>query len=188
MNAVLEARAIGKRYGTLTALQGIDLQLRMGEIHGLIGPNGSGKSTLLKCLAGAEIVTSGSVHFAGRNVTHDTPAQRVQAGMSMKFQITAVLPDLTVYDNLLLAFQAGERRWRLAFSRTRAALDESITKLLTHFNLDARWNDPASSLPHGQAQWLEICMALARKPTVLLLDEPTAGMSPHRLLWRGLGL
>lgn len=175
---ILQATGVGKRYGPLTALEAADLQLHTGRVHALIGPNGSGKSTLLKCLAGAVVPSAGAIHLAGRDITRESPARRARAGLSMKFQITAVLPALSVYDNLLLAMQADASGWRLAFSRSRAALDEPVMALLARFRLDGRCDDVAGSLPHGQQQWLEIGMALARRPQVLLLDEPTAGMSP----------
>jgi branched-chain amino acid transport system ATP-binding protein len=147
--ALLEARGIVKIFGKLTALNGAELTVADNEFHGLIGPNGSGKSTLMKCVAGAETPTSGTVAFGGRDITEATPAERARAGMSIKFQITSVLPTLTLYDNILLE----------------------------QFRLVDRASDPASALSHGQQQWLEIAMALAPEPKLLLLDEPTGGMS-----------
>ena len=104
--ALLEARGLIKIFGKLTALNGADLTVDENEFHGLIGPNGSGKSTLMKCVAGAEIPTSGTVTFGGRDISQASPAERARAGMSLKFQITSVLPALTLYDNILLALQA----------------------------------------------------------------------------------
>src|SRR5690349_22154275 len=104
--ALLEARSVVKIFGKLTALNGADLTVAENEFHGLIGPNGSGKSTLMKCIAGAEMPTEGTVRFAGRDITAVPPAERARAGLSLKFQITSVLPALTVYDNMLLAMQA----------------------------------------------------------------------------------
>jgi branched-chain amino acid transport system ATP-binding protein/urea transport system ATP-binding protein len=176
---VLQALQLTKRYGSLTALDRADLQLRDGEIHGLIGPNGSGKSTLLKCIAGAVTPTSGTVLLGGRDVSREPPARRARLGLSLKFQITSVLPELSVYDNVLLSFQAADGFVALALSRTRDALDEAVMEMLQRFGLEDRWDQLAGTLPHGLQQWLEIALALARKPQVLLLDEPTAGMSPH---------
>jgi branched-chain amino acid transport system ATP-binding protein len=179
MTTLLEARGLEKRYGTLKALSHADIDLHAGQIHGLIGPNGSGKSTLLKCLAGAVIPTAGTVRIDGRDVTREPASLRARAGLSMKFQITAVFPELSVYDNLLLAFQGADRGWRLAFSLSRERHHEQIILLLQQFGLGQRRDELAGLLPHGQQQWLEIAMALARRPRVLLLDEPTAGMSPQ---------
>src|ERR1700674_5160590 len=175
--ALLEARGLVKIFGKLMALNGAELTVAENEFHGLIGPNGSGKSTLMKCVAGAEIPTRGSVLFAGRDITQATPAERARAGMSLKFQITSVLPALTLYDNILLALQAQSSLVDLLFSRSRGALHDRVMGMLEQFLLAGRAHDPASALSHGQQQWLEIAMALAAEPRLLLLDEPTGGMS-----------
>jgi branched-chain amino acid transport system ATP-binding protein len=175
--ALLEARGIRKVFARLTALNGVDLTVAENEFHGLIGPNGSGKSTLMNCVAGAETPTGGTILFAGRDITAMRPAERARAGLSLKFQITSVLPALTVYDNMLLALQAQSPLSSLILSRTRGPLHERVLHTLEQFRLAARASDPAAALSHGQQQWLEIAMALAPEPRLLLLDEPTAGMS-----------
>jgi branched-chain amino acid transport system ATP-binding protein len=175
--ALLEARGVVKVFGKLTALAGADLTVLENQFHGLIGPNGSGKSTLMKCIAGAEIPTQGSVSFDGRDITQASPAERARAGMSLKFQITSVLPALTLYDNVLLALQAKASLLDLAFSRTRGVLHDRVMGMLEQFRLADRAGQPAAALSHGQQQWLEIAMALAPEPKLLLLDEPTGGMS-----------
>jgi branched-chain amino acid transport system ATP-binding protein/urea transport system ATP-binding protein len=174
---LLEVRGLTKVFGRLMALGGIDLTVGENEFHGLIGPNGSGKSTLMKCVAGAELPTKGTIRFAGCDMTTAAPAARARAGLSLKFQITSVLPALTVYDNVLLALQAQGSAAGLIFSRTRGALHERVMHLLEQFHLTQRCAERAAALSHGQQQWLEIAMALACKPRLLLLDEPTAGMS-----------
>src|SRR3979409_2125994 len=116
--ALLEATGIVKSFGKLTALNGAALSIFDNEFHGLIGPNGSGKSTLLKCVAGAETPTQGRVQFAGADITGASPAERARAGMSLKFQITSVLPALTLYDNILLALQAQTSAPSVLISRT----------------------------------------------------------------------
>lgn len=175
--ALLEAHKIIKTFGKLTALNGAELSIVEKEFHGLIGPNGSGKSTLLKCLAGAEIPTSGTVTIDGRDITRASPAERARSGISLKFQITSVLPALTLYDNILLALQAQTSLPRLVFSRTRGVLHDRVMTMLEQFRLADRAFDLAEVLSHGQQQWLEIAMALAPEPKLLLLDEPTGGMS-----------
>jgi ABC-type uncharacterized transport system ATPase subunit len=177
--ALLEIRGVSKSFRTLRALDGVDIDVQAGTFHGLIGPNGSGKSTLLKAVAGAHFADSGSIVFDGHDITRATPYERARLGLSLKFQITAVLPELSVYDNVLLATQSGESLPRLLLSRSRRALDGEITALLERFRLIDRAHDLAGELSHGQQQWLEIAMALALKPRLLLLDEPTGGMSPE---------
>ncbi|MCA3179208.1 MAG: ABC transporter ATP-binding protein [Burkholderiaceae bacterium] len=179
MSELLEVRGVTKRFGTLQALGGVDVTVRAGTFHGLIGPNGSGKSTLLKAIAGAHLPTSGTVSFGGTDITNATPYERSRLGMSLKFQITAVLNELSVYDNVLLALQAKEGVWSLIRSRTRAALREETMHALERFRLADRADELAGQLSHGEQQWLEIAMALAPKPQLLLLDEPTGGMSPE---------
>jgi ABC-type uncharacterized transport system ATPase subunit len=174
---LLDAKDIVKVFGKLTALDGAALTVSENEFHGLIGPNGSGKSTLMKCIAGAESPTEGTVRFADQDITALSPSERARAGMSLKFQITSVLPALTLYDNILLALQAQSSLLDLVRSRTRDALHQQVMAMLTQFRLADRAQDPAAALSHGQQQWLEIAMALAGKPRLLLLDEPTGGMS-----------
>jgi len=177
--ALLSVRGVTKRFGPLQALGGVDVDVRAGTFHGLIGPNGSGKSTLLKAIAGAHLPSSGTVSFGGHDITPATPYERSRLGMSLKFQITAVLNELSVYDNVLLALQAGESVWSLIRSRTRRAMREPVMHALERFRLADRAEELAGSLSHGEQQWLEIAMALAPRPKLLLLDEPTGGMSPE---------
>jgi ABC-type uncharacterized transport system ATPase subunit len=177
--ALLEIRGVCKNFRSLRALEGVDVDIEAGRFHGLIGPNGSGKSTLLKAIAGAHFADSGSIVFDGRDITRATPYERARAGLSLKFQITAVLPELSVYDNVLLATQSGESLPRLLRSSSRRAFDEEVSALLERFRLIDRADHLAGELSHGQQQWLEIAMALALKPKLLLLDEPTGGMSPE---------
>lgn len=177
--ALLELTGVGKRFGTLQALEGVDFTVEEGSFHGLIGPNGSGKSTLLKAIAGEHLPDAGRILFRGQNITNAGPSERARAGLSLKFQITAVLRSLTVYDNLLLALQSADSVKALLFSRTRRSLHGRVMEQLAAFRLADRAEDVAGVLSHGQQQWLEIAMALATKPKLLLLDEPTGGMSPE---------
>jgi urea transport system ATP-binding protein len=175
--ALLEVSGVSKRFGELRALAGVDLRVEAGQIHGLIGPNGSGKSTLMKCIAGALAPDAGVIRFAGRDLTRAAPSERARAGLSIKFQITSVLPSLSVYDNVLLALQGRDSLVSLLRSATRRARHEAVTAALARFPLLGRADQLAGALSHGEQQWLEIAMALATEPTLLLLDEPTAGMS-----------
>ena len=175
--ALLAIRGLGKTFGSLRALDDVSLDVESGEFHGLIGPNGSGKSTLLKAIAGEHSPSSGTISFEGCEITGMAPARRAAIGLSIKFQITAVLGSLTVYDNVLLALQRGGSLSQLLLSRTRYSLDTSVMERLDAFNLTGHAGTVAGSLSHGAQQWLEIAMALATGPRLLLLDEPTAGMS-----------
>jgi len=177
--ALLEVAAVTKVYGLLEALGGVDLKVEAGSFHGLIGPNGSGKSTLLKSIAGAHYPTTGTITFDGVDITTMPPYQRARNGLSLKFQITAVLTEMSVYDNVLLALQSMETPLSLLRSRSRRSLDGEIMHALDRFRLADRADDLAGELSHGEQQWLEIAMALAPRPKLLLLDEPTAGMSPE---------
>ncbi len=177
--ALLEVSGATKLYGQLRALDGVDLSVEVGTFHGLIGPNGSGKSTLLKSIAGAHFPTTGAIRFDGADITQLPPYQRARSGLSLKFQITAVLAELSVYDNVLLALQSLEGNWSLLFSRSRKRLDADVMHALERFRLADRADNLAGELSHGEQQWLEIAMALAPRPKLLLLDEPTGGMSPE---------
>jgi ABC-type branched-subunit amino acid transport system ATPase component len=177
--ALLEVTSLTKTFGQFRALDGIDFAVRAGTFHGLIGPNGSGKSTLLKTIAGAHAPTSGTIRFDGADMTAALPFERARAGLSLKFQITSVFPELSTYDNVLLALQSRDGLPSLLGSRTRRTLDGEAMAALDRFRLADRANDLAGELSHGQQQWLEISLALTSRPKLLLLDEPTAGMSPE---------
>ena len=142
---LLTVRGVTKRFGPLQALGGVDVTVRAGTFHGLIGPNGSGKSTLLKAIAGAHLPTSGTVTFDGHDITAATPYERSRLGMSLKFQITAVLNELSVYDNVLLALQAGESVWSLIRSRTRRTLRDQVMHALERFRGAAPAREPGAA-------------------------------------------
>ncbi|WP_043360062.1 ABC transporter ATP-binding protein [Belnapia sp. F-4-1] len=177
--ALLQVSGVTKTYGPLKALDGVDLEIGAGSFHGLIGPNGSGKSSLLKAIAGAHFPTTGRILFDNDDITAMPPYQRSRRGLSLKFQITSVLTELSVYDNVLLALQATEGYGALFRSRSRGRLDDEVMGALERFRLAGRADDLAGELSHGEQQWLEIAMALAPRPKLLLLDEPTGGMSPE---------
>ena len=177
--ALLEVKGARKSYGQLTALDTVDLAVESRQFHGLIGPNGSGKTTLLKCIAGAEYPEEGTLTFLDEDISTTPPAVRARRGMSLKFQITSVFNQLSVYDNILLSLQVGHSFWNLAGSRSRQVLHSQVMDILSEFRIESRADDLAGELSHGEQQWLEIAMALAPGPRLLLLDEPTAGMSPE---------
>jgi branched-chain amino acid transport system ATP-binding protein len=175
----VEARGIDVTFGALRALSDVSIAVHTGSVHGLIGPNGSGKSTLLHALAGKRIPDSGHIFANGVDITRDSPAKRSRLGLSIKFQLARVYPQLTVSDNLLVALQAHTPLRALLMSRTRSSLTSQIETRLDEVGLAGKGALAAKLLSHGQQQWLEIAMARALEPAVLLLDEPTAGMSPQ---------
>jgi branched-chain amino acid transport system ATP-binding protein len=175
--SILSATDIQKRFGLVTALEGMSLEVAGHEIHGLIGPNGSGKSTLLHVIAGKTLPDAGVVRLGGRDITKDPPSKRARQGLSIKFQLASVYREQTVAENLLLALQAREGLASLMLSRSRRRLRPKLDSLLESVGLTDAEDRPAGELSHGQQQWLEIAMAMATDPKVLLLDEPTAGMS-----------
>ncbi|OSJ09266.1 ABC transporter ATP-binding protein [Bradyrhizobium canariense] len=168
--ALVEVKGVSKRFGGLTAVSGVDLTVNAGEVHCLIGPNGAGKSTLFKLIVGLYPPTEGSILFDSVDITRERPYARVQRGMSIKMQAPSVFKELPVRQNIQTALQ--ER-----LSGAERIAEEN--RLLTLLNLAPDSDKLAGALSHGQQQWLEIGMALALKPHLLLLDEPTAGMSPE---------
>ncbi|MET4038878.1 ABC transporter ATP-binding protein [Bradyrhizobium sp. RT6a] len=168
--ALVEVKGLSKRFGGLTAVSGVDLTVNAGEVHCLIGPNGAGKSTLFKLIVGLYPPTEGSILFDSVDITRERPYARVQRGMSIKMQAPSVFKELPVRQNIQTALQ--ER-----LSGAERIAEEN--RLLTLLNLAPDSDKLAGALSHGQQQWLEIGMALALKPHLLLLDEPTAGMSPE---------
>ena len=176
---LLKINSISKKFGVLQALNEVNISIEKNTFHGLIGPNGSGKSTLLKTIAGAHYADSGEIIFKNTNITNNSPELRSQKGLNLKFQITAILPQLTVYDNLLLALQTNHSIWELISSKSKYLYYEKIIEVLENFKLIKKVDTLAGELSHGLQQWLEIAMVVVKKPELLLLDEPTAGMSPQ---------
>jgi branched-chain amino acid transport system ATP-binding protein len=174
---ILSATSIEKRFGPVIALEDAGLDVERGEIHGLIGPNGSGKSTLLHVIAGRTLPDGGTVALDGGDITRDRPSVRARKGLSIKFQLARVYREQTVEENLLLALQVGTSLPGLVLSRSRTRLAPQVAQGLEDFGLADVRARPAGELSHGEQQWLEIAMAIATGPNVLLLDEPTGGMS-----------
>jgi len=169
---------LGVRFGSFVALEGVNLELRPGHVTGLIGPNGSGKSTLLHTLAGFLKPTSGRVELAGADVTDWEPYRRARCGLSIKFQVARIYTNMTVAENVNLALQAGRPVRRLLRSADDVADRDRVRTLLVPFQLEDHLDVVAAELGHGHQQRLELAMVAAQDPAVLLLDEPTAGMSP----------
>ena len=176
--ALLETKGLIKRFGGLVATDNLSIEVREGEIHALIGPNGAGKTTLVGQLTGNLRPDAGTIHFAGRDVTRLPIHARVQRGLARSFQITAVLREFSAIENVALAVQAhaGHSFRFLRDVRFDRSLREPAWWCLEQVGLDGRAGVPAAALSHGEQRQLEIAMALAGRPRMLLLDEPMAGM------------
>ncbi|HEX3551547.1 MAG TPA: ABC transporter ATP-binding protein [Candidatus Elarobacter sp.] len=179
-DACLELQGVTKRFGSLTVLDDVSLAIRPGERCGIIGPNGAGKSTLFNIIAGDLPLTRGSVRFFGTDVTRSSAHARARRGLARTFQTTTLFPKLTVGENLVLALQAqSAERFAMFAPRSRyRARDEEARALLDRVGLASRANELVDALGYGEKRQVEILMALAQKPKMLLLDEPTAGLAP----------
>ena len=166
MTVLLETRGLKKHFGGAHVINGIDFSINAGEIRCVIGPNGAGKSTFFKLITGEHRPSEGSVYFLGQDMSHVLPHERIRMGMSIKFQIPGVFPDLTVRQHL-----------QLSLHRAKDDRPGSIDELLQRFMLEAEEHVFARNLSHGKKQWLEIAMAVSLGPKLLFLDEPVAGMS-----------
>lgn len=165
---ILETRNLHKRFGGLHVTNDVNLQLRKGEIHCLIGPNGAGKSTLFRLILGEYLPSEGDVLYKGETITRLKSFDRIDRGISVKFQVPGIFKELSVYQNLEIAVQRKHRG---------SELKREIERLLNFLKLEDSTTKLAGNLSHGQKQWLEIGMAISLEPELLLLDEPTAGMT-----------
>jgi ABC-type branched-subunit amino acid transport system ATPase component len=175
---VLEARGLTRRFGGLVATDDVSFSILPGARQALIGPNGAGKTTLINLLTGVLRPSDGAVYLQGADVTALSPSRRVRRGLARTFQINQLFPDLTPAESLSLAISErkglGFHFWRRA-GGDRAMVAE-IEELLTRFGLQSAMDRPTRTLPYGKQRLLEIALALACKPRVLLLDEPAAGV------------
>ena len=178
---MLEVRQLVKSFGALRATDGIDLAVREGETHAIIGPNGAGKTTFISQLAGNLRPDAGRIFFGGEDVTALSAPKRARKGLARSFQITSIYAEFTALDNVALAVQAHAghsfRFWQPA--RREAALREPARRILDEVGLGGRATVHAANLSHGEQRQLEVAMALATRPRLLLLDEPMAGMGPE---------
>jgi branched-chain amino acid transport system ATP-binding protein len=166
---VLRVTGVHKRFGGVSAVDDVSLDLAEGELHALIGPNGAGKTTLIHLLSGALSPSAGTIELDGRDITALSMHRRVRLGLARSYQITSIFPNFTVLENVRLAVQgAGGREDR---ERARAELDA--------VGLAARAGELAGALAHGEHRQLELGLALATGARILLLDEPMAGMAPE---------
>ncbi len=175
---ILETKALTKSFGALLAVDGVNFRLPEGQLRAIIGPNGAGKSTFFSMLMGVQRPSGGEIRINGIETSRMPPHKISKLGVSLAFQITNIFPDLTVAENLRLAAQNRV----MSFNPFRNAaghpgVEEKMEEVLEEIGLSAKRTEPASNLAHGEQKYLEIGLALALSPELLLLDEPTAGMS-----------
>ena len=180
MSALLDVRGLRKRFGGLVATDGLNLSVAEGEVHALIGPNGAGKTTVIGQLAGEIPPDAGTVHLAGADITALAVPARVRAGLSRSFQITQTLMQSTALENVALVEQVRQghsfRLWKGAAHDAERSLP--AREMLARVGLAGRAEVLAEDLSHGERRQLELAMALATRPRLLLLDEPMAGLGP----------
>ncbi|MFZ1104447.1 MAG: ABC transporter ATP-binding protein [Hyphomicrobiaceae bacterium] len=178
---LLQIEGLAKRYGGVVASDNITLAVPRGELHAIIGPNGAGKTTLIGQLTGEMIPDAGRIRFGGTDITRLPTYRRSVLGLARSFQITSLFQDFTALDNVALAVQAHAghsfRFWRNA--RGESQLRDPAGKALARVGLAARADTLVANMSHGEHRQLEIAMALATNPRMLLLDEPMAGMGPE---------
>jgi branched-chain amino acid transport system ATP-binding protein len=185
----LTLTSVGRRFGGVVAVEAVTLSVAPGARHGIIGPNGAGKTTLFNVISGEIPASGGRIDLFGQDITRMAPARRVGLGLGRTYQITRTFSSLTVRENLTLAVH-GLRRSKFSMFRPwhRYAQHRStVNELAEQFDLTHRLDSPASDLSHGEQRQLEVALALALEPRLLLLDEPGAGLSPReRVMMRTL--
>ena len=178
---MLELKDVSKRFGGVVATDRVSLEVAQGEVHALIGPNGAGKTTLVAQISGSLGTDSGTVRFLGADITRAKQHERVRAGLARSYQITSIFKRFSVLDNLALAVQARSGSsfsfWRPVAAE--AALFDEARALAAEVGLAEKCSSLASTLAHGEQRALEVGLALATRPRLVLLDEPMAGMGPE---------
>lgn len=176
----LEVQALSKSFGGLKAIRDVSLEIEEGERRAIIGPNGAGKTTLFHLISGFIFPSSGRLSLFGGEVTHLQAHQRAALGMARTFQVTNLFRKLTLFENILLGVQAMRRTRFCFYRRVRSFRDtvDETERLLKEWNLWGKKDALVKNLSYGEQRQIEVIMALATKPRLLLLDEPTAGLSP----------
>lgn len=180
-NKLLETVSVTMRFGGLTALDNVTYSIQEGEVRGIIGPNGAGKTTLFNVITGELKPTSGKIFLRGKDITRFTPHLICQEGLSRTFQLTFIFPEMTVYESIWVGVNSRARRpWNPVILAHQAAdLSQKAQEICHLVGLDEKMNELASNLSYGDQKILEIAMALSTRPSLLLLDEPTQGVSPQ---------
>jgi branched-chain amino acid transport system ATP-binding protein len=176
---VLSCGSVTMRFGGFVAIEDVDLDVHEGDIHALVGPNGAGKSTLLNVLGGQLLQSSGEVRFLGRSLGGTTPHARARLGIGRSFQLTSVVPGFSCLENVVLAVEARHRIVGMLRPQSRRQDVDRARELLSLVGLEIQSGVPVETLGHGRQKQLEVAIALGADPRVLLLDEPSSGLSEH---------
>ncbi len=180
---LIETRDLVVKFGGLVALNGINIKINQGELRALIGPNGAGKTTLFDVITGLVKPAQGQVIFEGQNIVSLPPHKICRLGLSRSFQLTSIFPELSVFENVWLGLNAKQRMpWNPLTQATRMTADSNPTEELCRLvGIADKLESLAGNLSHGDQKLLELAIALSLKPRLLLLDEPTQGVSPHEV-------
>ncbi len=179
MTSLLSVQNLQVEFYGFKALNGVNLDIGDRELVTIIGPNGAGKSTLLDAIVSKSPVANGQINYQGKEITNLPPYQIARLGIGRKFQNPNVYDELTVFENLLLALKGSNGVFASIFSRLTKWKRQKITTVLEQIGLTESAGTKVAALSHGQKQWVEIGMILAQDPKLILLDEPTAGMTPE---------
>ena len=183
LSVALEIKNLSKRFGGLQAIDHVNLTFKLWELRCLIGPNGAGKTTLFNLITGRIKPNEGRILFEGKDITRLKPHEISRLGIARKFQVPTVFDDLTILENLGIAAGGRQSVRSIVFSRwNETSVLNRVREIMDMVHLSGRGDQLAATLSHGEKQWLEIGMVLAYQPRIMLLDEPTAGMSPSETM------
>jgi len=174
---ILETEGLTVQFGGFQAISNLDFRVKKGELRVILGPNGAGKTTLMDLITGKTKPTSGTIRYDGKDITGLEPYETARLGIGRKFQNPHVFDKMTVLENLEVAFRGYHRVFSALFYRKNAEIKDRMAEILSVINLKDKAEQLAANLSHGERQWLEIGMLLAQDPQLIILDEPTAGMT-----------
>jgi urea transport system ATP-binding protein len=177
MTGLLDVKGLTSRVSGFTILKDLHFSIDANELRVLLGPNGAGKTTLISLITGQYKPQGGTITFEGRDITGWPPDRIFQAGISRKFQVPNMYETLSVYDNVMVSLQTDRKVFKYMLKRVSPQENDRIWEILEFVELADKAGDPADTLSHGERQWLELGMLIASNPKLLLLDEPTTGMT-----------
>lgn len=177
MSKILETSGLTVDFNGFRAISNLDFSLNRGELRVILGPNGAGKTTLMDLITGKTKPTSGKIIFDNKNITGMQPYEISKRGVGRKFQGPNVFDNMTVFENITVAFKGYHRVLKALFFKMNLEMEERIQQVLKQINLSSKQDHTAANLSHGEKQWLEMGMLLVQDPELIILDEPTAGMT-----------